>query len=251
MPEKQHWDFIMKIKYFIPNFFTAASLVVGFLSINASSEGNFVLASWLIALSIFCDGFDGKVARLLNASSRFGAEFDSMSDFVAFGVAPGFLVYKLGLNHMSFLGFTAVIIYVLAGAIRLVRFNLKNYDLDNKHPFEGLPIPGAAGMLASLYLFMNKFFPYANINGLLIIVTFLVAFLMVSNFEFLTIEHKNNYRAFKIFRAVFMVFIIISLAFFPNAIFFGVFALYVTVNTIRGGLFHKNNNIENEVKFND
>ncbi len=251
MPEKQHWGFTMKIKYVIPNFFTAASLVVGFLSINASSEGNFVLASWLIALSIFCDGFDGKVARLLHASSRFGAEFDSMSDFVAFGVAPGFLVFKLGLEHMSFLGFTAVIIYVLAGAIRLVRFNLKNYDLDNKHPFEGLPIPGAAGMLASLYLFMNEFFPYANINGLLLIVTLLVAFLMVSNFEFLTIEHKNNCKSVKIFKTVFMIAVIISLAIFPNAVFFGVFALYIAVNTIRGGLFHKNNNIEHEVKFND
>ena len=251
MPEKQHWGFTMKIKYVIPNFFTAASLVVGFLSITASSEGHFALAAWLIALSIFCDGFDGKVARLLHASSRFGAEFDSMSDFVAFGIAPGFLVFKVGLNNMSFLGFTAVIIYILAGAIRLVRFNLKNYDLDNKHPFEGLPIPGAAGMLASLYLFMNQFFPTVNMNGLLLIVTLLVGFLMVSNFEFLTIEYKNNCKSVKTFKAIFMGLIVISLFFFPNAIFFGVFALYVVVNTIRGGLFHKNNNIENEVKFND
>jgi len=87
----------MKIKYIFPTMITASSLIFGLIAMNAASESNFVMASWLIALSILCDGLDGKVARLLNASTKFGAELDTLSDFVVFGVVPGFIAYKSAL----------------------------------------------------------------------------------------------------------------------------------------------------------
>ena len=91
----------MNKKIIIPNAITGLSLISGLTALHFTFENNFILAAWLIAFSMLCDGLDGKIARLLNAQSRFGAQFDTLSDFVAFGVVPGFMVYRYKLSELS------------------------------------------------------------------------------------------------------------------------------------------------------
>lgn len=174
---------------------TASSLIFGLIAMNAASESNFVMASWLIALSILCDGLDGKVARLLNASTKFGAELDTLSDFVVFGVVPGFIAYKSALYHYGYLGGAISIIYVLSGAYRLVRFNLKNISLSDKKPFEGLPIPTGAALIVSFIILFEKYNTHLSFIPFIpaiFAITLIASFLMTSRLEFLCPESPNK-----------------------------------------------------------
>ena len=176
------------LKYLVPNSFTAISLILGLSALHLINLGNFYLAAWLIGFAMVCDFLDGKFARMLNAQSNFGAQFDTLSDFVTFGVAPGFLAYSSLLNEVNFVGAVVSIFYVFCGGFRLVRFTLKNNITSKKEPFIGLPIPAAAGMIASFIIF-NSYFQDVNIIvDLLIISTFLVSILMISKIEYLPLE---------------------------------------------------------------
>ncbi|NQT65368.1 MAG: CDP-alcohol phosphatidyltransferase family protein [FCB group bacterium] len=113
------------LKYVVPNSFTALSLILGLSALHLINLDNFYLdnfylAAWLIGIAMICDFLDGKFARLLNAQSKFGAQFDTLSDFVTFGVAPGFLAYSSLLNEVSFVGAAVSIFYVFCGGYRLV-----------------------------------------------------------------------------------------------------------------------------------
>jgi CDP-diacylglycerol--serine O-phosphatidyltransferase len=144
------------IRYTIPNSFTAISLLLGLASIATGQLGNLELAGWMIVWCGLLDVLDGMAARLLNATSTFGAEFDSMADLVSFGVAPAMLVFQAGLNiagiEIDSGGFwvlvSAVGVFVLAGAMRLARFNLTS-DAPRTGWFAGIPITAAGGGLVS------------------------------------------------------------------------------------------------------
>ena len=176
------------LKYLVPNSFTAISLILGLSALHLINLGNFYLAAWLIGFAMVCDFLDGKFARMLNAQSNFGAQFDTLSDFVTFGVAPGFLAYSSLLNEVNFVGAVVSIFYVFCGGFRLVRFTLKNNITSKKEPFIGLPIPAAAGMIASFIIFNSYFQDVKIIVDLLIISTFLVSILMISKIEYLPLE---------------------------------------------------------------
>ena len=176
------------LKYLVPNSFTALSLILGLTALHLISLSNYVLAAWLIGFAMVCDFLDGKFARMLNAQSKFGAQFDTLSDFVTFGVTPGFLAYSSLLNEVNFVGAAVSIFYVFCGGYRLVRFTLKNKDTSKKEPFIGLPIPAAAGMIAS-FVILNSYFQDGKIIvDLLLISTFFVSFLMISKIEYLPLE---------------------------------------------------------------
>ena len=176
------------LKYLVPNSFTAISLILGLSALHLINLGNYVLAAWLIGFAMVCDFLDGKFARMLNAQSKFGAQFDTLSDFVTFGVAPGFLAYSSLLNEVNFVGAVVSIFYVFCGGFRLVRFTLKNKITSKKEPFIGLPIPAAAGMTASFIIFNSYFQDVKIIVDLLIISTFFVSILMISKIEYLPLE---------------------------------------------------------------
>ena len=176
------------LKYLVPNSFTAISLILGLSALHLINLGDFYLAAWLIGFAMVCDFLDGKFARMLNAQSNFGAQFDTLSDFVTFGVAPGFLAYSSLLNEVNFVGAVVSIFYVFCGGFRLVRFTLKNNITSKKEPFIGLPIPAAAGMIASFIIFNSYFQDVKIIVDLLIISTFLVSILMISKIEYLPLE---------------------------------------------------------------
>jgi CDP-diacylglycerol--serine O-phosphatidyltransferase len=135
------------VRFMVPNFFTLLGLCAGLTSIRMGIEGRYELALAAIVFAALLDGVDGRVARLLKASSRFGAELDSLADFVNFGVAPAFLIYNWGLGGFKSGGWICVMIFALASALRLARFNIA---MDEDRPrwqanyFMGVPTPAAA-----------------------------------------------------------------------------------------------------------
>ncbi|MGB9734974.1 MAG: CDP-diacylglycerol--serine O-phosphatidyltransferase [bacterium] len=149
--EKRHAKGLGRGIYILPNLFTSASLFSAFYSIIATFNGNYFYGGIAIIFSIFFDGIDGKVARLTHTTSAFGVEYDSLSDLVAFGVAPAFLAYSIALSSFGRLGWVIAFIYVACAAIRLARFNIQ-IDTVEKSMFNGLPSPAAAGLVTTTIL---------------------------------------------------------------------------------------------------
>lgn len=175
------------VRMLVPNFFTLLGLSAGLTSIRMSIEGRYDLALAAIVFAALLDGLDGRVARLLKASSRFGAELDSLADFVNFGVAPAVMIFTWGLGDLKSIGWIAVMIFALASALRLARFNVM---IDEDKPrwqkdfFTGMPTPAAAiVVLLPVYLAAVGL----DLRGapwmkfIVIIYTLTIAFLMVSN----------------------------------------------------------------------
>jgi len=137
----------------LPSIFTIANMAFGFFSILLASEGKFVKAAWFIIISYVMDMLDGRVARLVHGESSFGVEIDSLSDWISFGIAPAYMIYKLVLKDYGIWGYPVAFLYVLCGSLRLARFNLKShFGGSSKDYFQGLPIPAAAGILVSFVL---------------------------------------------------------------------------------------------------
>lgn len=183
----------ISLRYLVPNFFTVVSLVSALIALNFIADGEFTPASLLVIFSMICDYLDGKTARLLNASSRFGMQLDIISDFFAFGVVPAFLIYRNSLRFLGLLGILACILYVIAGAFRLVRFSYRDPDLKIKSAFEGLPIPAAAGLVVSFFLISDKFIINSFDNWVFFAVLIVMSVLMVSRIEYLAVENKGRF----------------------------------------------------------
>ncbi|ADV46935.1 CDP-diacylglycerol--serine O-phosphatidyltransferase [Nitratifractor salsuginis] len=172
-----------RLAYVLPNLFTAASIFTGVLSMIKASQGDFVQAAWLIFLSLVFDGLDGRVARLTRTTSRFGVEFDSLADIIAFGVAPAMLIYfQFGHNYGRF-GVLVSALYVIFGAIRLARFNV-THGAGDPNVFIGVPIPTAAVFVASTSLLLTEHPSLRLLEGTLLVLSLLVALLMVSNIRY-------------------------------------------------------------------
>lgn len=133
--------------YLLPNLFTTGALFSGFFAIVASMNGRFEAAAVAIFAAMILDGLDGRVARLTNTQSKFGAEYDSLADMVSFGVAPALVMFNWGLAGLGKFGWTCAFIYVACAALRLARFNAQ-IDTADKHYFSGLASPSAAAVVA-------------------------------------------------------------------------------------------------------
>ena len=129
---------MIKGVFLLPNLLTSLSLFSGFYSIINTIAGKFYIAGWLIALSIFLDGIDGKVARLTSTISKFGIEYDSLADLVAFGVAPAIMIYKWQAGPFGKIGLVCIFVYLLGAALRLARFNVQINSVEYRK-FSGLP----------------------------------------------------------------------------------------------------------------
>ena len=135
--------------YLLPNLFTTANLFAGFYSIMCAINGNFTVAAATVFVAMVLDGLDGSVARMTNTQSAFGAEYDSLSDMVAFGLAPAIIAYQWALSELGNVGLTIAFIYVACAALRLARFNTQIGIVD-KRWFIGLASPAAAGVVAGV-----------------------------------------------------------------------------------------------------
>ncbi len=133
--------------YLLPNLFTIAAMFSGFYAIISAMKGQFEQAAIAILLACVFDSLDGRVARLLNAASEFGAQLDSLADMMSFGVAPALVLYCWSLSHIGKIGWLAAFIYAVCTALRLARFNVT--DVDEKRYFFGVPTPVAAAFVAA------------------------------------------------------------------------------------------------------
>ncbi|MBL0708338.1 MAG: CDP-diacylglycerol--serine O-phosphatidyltransferase [Sulfurimonas sp.] len=169
--------------YILPNIFTAASIFSGVFSIISAINGEFDKAAWLIMISLVLDGLDGRVARLTNTCSKFGVEFDSLADIVAFGVAPALLMYLFIGHEFGRFGVVASASFVIFGAIRLARFNVMTVSSEPS-VFIGVPIPTAAVFVSVLVLLFHKYGLNTDYGLVIMLSSIFVSILMVSNIRY-------------------------------------------------------------------
>jgi len=177
--------------YILPNLLTSISLFSGFYAIVATMDQKFTHAAVAIFISGVFDMLDGRVARLTGSSSRFGVEYDSLSDVIAFGVAPGRLAYMWALKGYGRFGWLAAFLFVACGALRLARFNVQA-DSTQKRSFLGLPIPAAAAMIAGSVLFCSWLGYSDGIKNIFVpILIYVLAFLMVSDVRYYSFKDMS------------------------------------------------------------
>lgn len=175
--------------YLLPNLFTSAGLFSGFYSIICTLRREYWLAAAMILVAQLCDALDGRIARLTRSTSSFGIQYDSLADLVAFGVAPGILVYQWALRPWGRWGWLAASLYVTCGALRLARFNVQIASVEKRY-FVGLPIPAAAGVIAATVLLHYRLFHWLGGEGetgkhiTMLLLIFAVAGLMVSEIRY-------------------------------------------------------------------
>ena len=173
----------LQLIYIFPNLFTAASAFLGVVSIIASANGEFEKAAVFILLSLIFDGLDGRVARMTNTTSKFGAEFDSLADIVAFGVAPAMLFYFSIGHAYGKVGSLLCAMYVVFGAIRLARFNVM-IGVSEPSVFIGVPIPTAAVVVAMWILLYGEHPFMHGFEWVMLVGMGVLSFLMVSNIRY-------------------------------------------------------------------
>ncbi|MDR0666345.1 MAG: CDP-diacylglycerol--serine O-phosphatidyltransferase [Campylobacteraceae bacterium] len=181
--EKRQKNGKTQFAYLLPNLFTAASAFLGVASIAAAAQDNFSRAAFYIILALICDGLDGRVARLTKTTSKFGVEFDSLSDVIAFGVAPAMFFYFSVGDSYGRVGVLLAAIYAIFGAIRLARFNVMSPSSEPS-VFIGLPIPTAAVLVVMWGLMFQKYEIFAGFDYALLALQALASFLMVSNIRY-------------------------------------------------------------------
>ncbi len=222
--------------YLIPNLLTTGNLFSGLFAILAVFHANYVSAATAILVALIFDMLDGKSARLMNSTSQFGVEYDSLADLVSFGLAPGLLIYSWALSTHGMLGSAVMFAFVACGALRLARYNVMVGATETKH-FTGLPIPAAASVIATLVVFDHHILRLgAEVKPVLIlIITLTLAFLMVSTIK---------YRSFKDLRfrdgrhfdyLVWAILALMLIAAWPQAMLFLVFAGYAVSGLVEKG----------------
>jgi len=218
--------------YILPNLFTAASIFVAILSMIYAVEGKYEYSAWLIFLSLIFDGLDGRVARLTNTCSRFGIEFDSLADIVAFGTAPALLVYLYVGGDYGRFGVVVSALFVILGAIRLARFNVMT-SKSEPSVFIGVPIPTAAVFISLLILLFQKYGIKDDFGLVILIASILVSVLMVSNIRYPSFKKVDlsPQHMMKLFVVILVV--ALSLFMFPIEGFTILFLVYLLYGPIR------------------
>ena len=217
--------------YLLPSVLTTFGMFAGFYSIISSINGDFTIAAISILIAMFWDTLDGRVARLTNTQSAFGAEYDSLADLVSFGLAPALLVYQWTLYELGRFGWLAAFVYLACAALRLARFNTQ-VGIADKRYFQGLPSPAAAGVIASMIWL--KIWTFASFDSDVISlgyylgagITILCGLLMVSNIRYYSFKEFDSKKAS--FR--FLLIVILSLIILvskPNIILFTGFFVYL------------------------
>lgn len=185
-------DRLRKGIFILPNLFTTLNILFGFYSMVQVYKGNFATAALFIVFSGVFDILDGKIARATHTTSQFGVEYDSLADLNSFGVAPALLMYVWALEPLGRMGWLAGFLYTICGALRLARFNTQAAS-GKSDTFTGLPIPGAAGMNASLVLFCEKFGIIPS-PVLVLLLLYLLSFLMVSTIAYTSFKKPELFR---------------------------------------------------------
>lgn len=212
--------------YLLPNLFTTGALFAGFYAIVQAMNVRFEFAAVAVFIAMVLDGLDGRVARLTHTQSEFGAEYDSLSDMVSFGVAPALVIYEWALKGLGKWGWFAAFIYCAATALRLARFNT-NIDVVDKRYFQGLPSPAAAALVAGfVWVMLDYGFKGNEVRWYAAALTVFAGLSMVSTLPFYSFKDLNMRKSVP-FVAIFLIalfFILISS--YPPGVLFVLFLGY-------------------------
>lgn len=213
--------------YLLPNLFTTSALFSGFFAVVAGINGDFSAAAIAIFIAMVLDGLDGRVARMTNTQSAFGAEYDSLADMISFGMAPALVAFTWILQDIGKIGWVVAFLYVACAALRLARFNVQIGSTDKKW-FIGLPSPSAAALVAASVWTFHSFDANAFAFKLLMLVVVAAAgVLMVSNiryYSFKDVDLKGPV-PFVMLLAIVLGFVVISVE--PAVMLLLLFAVYV------------------------
>lgn len=216
----------------IPGLFTFGNLVSGIFAILHTMGDSPLSAVWFIFLGAFLDALDGKVARMTKANTGIGIELDSLADFTTFGIAPIALLNSVGLFGLKDWRLAVGILYTVAGAYRLARYNVKTRDNRNEY-FCGLPIPIAAVTIASALIFINDVWPPIEGRGVLGGIAVL-AWLMISQVKYpKKLPALNLSKTVKIIFILPILIVILSLILFPSYLLYPLMMLYILFGLIR------------------
>jgi len=219
----------------LPSVITTASLFSGFYAIVSAINGQYFHAAVAIIVSAVFDGLDGRVARLTGTTSKFGMEYDSLCDLVAFGVAPGLLAYEWVLRPYGRYGWLAAFLYVATTALRLARFNTQD-TTSAKNEFTGLPCPAAGGMIAASVMFCSFFEITGTLRNFIMLGTvYTLSYLMVSSVRYQSFKHAQTDGAKKFQVLVGLVLLIMVLATEPQVTLFVLGATYVLSGPLAAG----------------
>jgi CDP-diacylglycerol--serine O-phosphatidyltransferase len=225
--------------YLLPNLFTTAGLFAGFFAIVAAINGRFEAAAIAMFVAMVMDGLDGRVARMTNTQSDFGAEYDSMADMVSFGLAPALVMHQWALSSITpdKLGWMAAFIYTCGAALRLARFNTQVGVADKRY-FQGLASPAAAALIAGLIWVGDDFgLKGDSLNWLAFIVTMAAGVLMVSNIRYHSFKQVDLHGKvpFIVMVGIMLVFALIFLH--PPLVLFSGFLVYAASGPVMS-LYH-------------
>ena len=226
MPEAPQQQKPSRGIYLLPNLFTTAALFSGFYAVLAAMGGKFEHAAVAIFVAMVMDGLDGRVARLTNTQTAFGAEYDSLSDIVAFGLAPSLVMYVWSLNHLGKLGWLAAFIYTAGAALRLARFNTQVGTADKRY-FQGLPSPAAAAILAgSVWVAVEYQIEGADVALLACFITLASGLLMVSNVRYNSFKEIDFRGKIPFMSVVVMMLVLAVVISQPPTVLFIIFMAY-------------------------
>ena len=213
--------------YLLPNLFTTGALFAGFYAVVQAMNGRFEHAAVAIFIAMVLDGLDGRVARMTHTQSAFGAEYDSLSDMVSFGVAPALVIYEFALQGMGKLGWIAAFVYCAGAALRLARFNTQLDTVTDKRFFQGLPSPSAAALIAGFVWVMVEYgVDGHDVRWLAAVVALLGGLTMVSNFRYYSGKEINLRKSVPFFVILLVVLAFVLVSTSPPEVLFGVFVLY-------------------------
>ena len=221
--------------YLLPNLFTTASLFAAFYSLVASMEMLYEVAVIAIFIGMLADGLDGRIARLTNTQTVFGAQYDSLSDMVTFGVAPSLLLYSWDLRQLGKIGWLIAFIYTAAVALRLARFNSNIKKIDKRY-FQGLACPPAAALICAFVWLCHQ---NAVENRLIVssgaLLAVISAALMVSNIRYYSFKEVDFKGKVPFLYLLLMVIIFVAVAANPSVVLFTVFVAYALSGPLCAG----------------
>jgi CDP-diacylglycerol--serine O-phosphatidyltransferase len=220
--------------YLLPNLFTTGALFCGFYAIISAINAHtsqrfetFETAAIAVFIAMVLDGLDGRVARLTHTESAFGAEYDSLSDMVSFGLAPALIMYEWSLHSLGKLGWLAAFVYTAAAALRLARFNTQ-ISTGSKAYFQGLPSPAAAALLAGfLWVAYDYRIIGAHVNIATLFLTVLAGVLMVSNVRYHSFKNFNLRGRIPFVAALLIVLVFVLVSLDPAQVLFFILLAYV------------------------
>jgi len=229
MPDQtdgKHMGMRRRSIYLLPNLLTTAALFAGFYAIVQAMNNKFEFAAIAIFIAMILDGLDGRVARLTRTQSEFGAEYDSLSDMVSFGVAPSLLMYEWAFKDLGKLGWFAAFIYCAGTALRLARFNANIETVDKKF-FQGLPSPAAAAVISGfVWMMLDNQFSGQDVRWYAITLTVFMGLSMVSNLHFYSLKGFNVRKSVPFIGILLVALFFILISSYPPGILFLIFLSY-------------------------